>query len=136
MTNKEKKHIIKFLKEAFPEVIGIYLFGSRVNQENRLDSDYDLAFLLPFPTDNDYKLWLIAQELAIALGQDVDLIDLGKATTVLAFQITAFGERIYCGSQMYCDLKEAYIISDYHRLNLERKEILLEIKESGQIFAS
>lgn len=46
-----------------------------------------------------YILFIAAQELAAQIGQDVDLIDLGSASTVFQAQIVHTGKIIYCTNE-------------------------------------
>lgn len=100
----------------------------------RPDSDVDLAFLASQPCD-PVVAWDVGQELARTLGRDVDLVDLRRASTVMAAQVVTTGERIWCGDQGQCDAFEAYTLADYARLNEERRGILDDIRLRGRVYA-
>lgn len=71
----EKVSITQFLTEHIPDLIAIYQFGSQVHGTARPDSDIDLAVLALTRTPAE-RLFHLAQELAIQLGRNVDLLDL------------------------------------------------------------
>ena len=125
--------IIKVLTRRVRNVIAIYIFGSFAANEMHKESDIDIAVLALDKLDN-LQRWHISQELAVLLQQDVDLIDLKQASTVLRFQIISTGKKIYCSDPKKCDEFEDLTYSFYIRLNEERKEILDDIKKSGQVF--
>jgi predicted nucleotidyltransferase len=136
MVSKNKDIIVSVLKGALPGLKGIYLFGSRAKGSANSQSDYDLAILLDRPLNDALKKWNIAQELAIKLNVDVDLVDLKDASTVMQFQVISSGKRLYSSDIAYCDTFETFVYSSYLRLNEERREILDQVRASGKIFAS
>ncbi len=128
-----QSEIISFLLNRIPNVKAIYLFGSRAKGEAGPDSDYDIAIL----TDKPQKKSLcfeLSQELGNLLGADVDLIDLGLASTVFRSQILSNSERLYSDNSFEVDNFEAFVYSDYARLNEERFGILKDIEKSGQVY--
>ncbi|WP_235907211.1 nucleotidyltransferase domain-containing protein [Niallia circulans] len=58
-----------------------------------------MAFLCDNKVQDKYILFIAAQELAAQIGQDVDLIDLGSASTVFQAQIVHTGKIIYCTNE-------------------------------------
>ncbi len=130
-----KELIITGLVHAIPHLKGLYLFGSRAAGKERAGSDWDIAFL----TDHTFRLdavrrFELQEELAASLNEDVDLVDLGAATTVMRFEILSRGERIFCADEYYCDTFEMLTYSFYQRLQEERKEILRDVRERGSIY--
>jgi predicted nucleotidyltransferase len=68
----------------------LWLFGSEAAGRARADSDVDLAALFrtrPEPLD----LLDARQELAELIGRDVDLVDLDRASPILAMQVLRHG---------------------------------------------
>jgi len=59
----------------------IYIFGSIVKNRGRNDSDIDIAILTDKQTD-EYKLYMVSQQLADELKREVDIVDLRKASIV------------------------------------------------------
>ncbi len=123
---------IEIIKEGFPNVVGIWLFGSVAAQTASANSDIDLAVLLPQKA-NSIELWKCAQKIASKLGKEVDLIDLLEASTVLRSQIMQEGSNIFCADKFKCDLFETESLTDYLRFSEERKEVLEAIKSRGTV---
>lgn len=110
---------------------GIMLFGSRAQGNSRQNSDYDIAVLLDGKADK-VLLWNSAQTLAAQLLQDVDLIDLRDATTVLQKEIIVSGQWLIKVDTFACDLFETHIISMYQQLQYDRQDILNDMLERAQ----
>ncbi|MBN4082528.1 nucleotidyltransferase domain-containing protein, partial [Mariprofundus ferrooxydans] len=123
----------KSIQGKLPGVEGIYVFGSTAKGMTRLGSDIDLAVLsctiLPV-----MDVWLLAQALARDAGIDVDLIDLGSASTVMRMQVIAEGQRLICTDDEACTIFEDFVFSDYARLNEERADILKDIQLRGSVY--
>lgn len=121
ISKREENIIIEFLKQRVNPYL-IYIFGSYSNNNERKDSDVDIAFF----SDNkieEYQLFLLAQKLADILKKEVDLIDIKQASTVFRTQIMQ-GKLIYNNDddkKMYFELKT---LREYAKFNEERKEIL------------
>ena len=127
--------VVAALQAALPSLKGVYLFGSRASGAARPDSDYDLAFLAPDHTLNDYALYRLRLQLASLLNADVDLIDLYKASTVLQFQVVAKGQRIFSSDALFCDEFDLFVFSSYQHLNEAQQGILQDIRQRGHIYA-
>ena len=110
---------------------GIMLFGSRAQGNSRQNSDYDIAVLLDGKADK-VLLWNSAQTLAAQLLQDVDLIDLRDATTVLQKEIIVSGQWLIKVDTFACDLFEVHTISMYQQLQYDRQDILNDVLERAQ----
>lgn len=126
--------VLQALRSAIPTVIAVYAFGTTGTQYERVASDIDLAFLSSSDQDAVH-VWDTAQLIASRLGRDVDLVDLRKASTVMAANIIASGTQLLCTDAPRCDAFEAHALSDYARLNLERAGILQDIRARGHIHA-
>lgn len=101
----------------------IYLFGSRAAGTQRPNSDVDIAFLPARPSD-PLRRFELANRLSDLLGNQVDLIDLRQASTVLAKEVVTKGIALFTGNTVVRQSFEMYTLSDYSRLNEERLEIL------------
>ncbi len=101
----------------------IYLFGSRAAGTHRPDSDVDIAFLSTRTVD-PLQRFELANRLSDQLGNEVDLVDLSTASTVLAKEVVTKGIVIFNGDLIAQQTFEMYTLSSYARLNEERKEIL------------
>lgn len=100
----------------------------------RKDSDIDIAILLDGALDNIAR-WEISCILTDKLDKDVDLINLRNASTVMKAQIVTGGKCIYESDKKKRALFEMYSLSDYARLNEERKEIIEQVKKEGRVYA-
>ncbi|PEJ50765.1 MULTISPECIES: nucleotidyltransferase domain-containing protein [unclassified Bacillus (in: firmicutes)] len=119
------------IKKIDPYVI--ILFGSAAQDRLRSDSDLDLAYLSDISLGN-YERFLLSQELANLLNNNVDLIDLNIASTVFQAEIIHNGKVIHCSDDERRLNFEIKILKMYAKLNEERKEILDHIKKRGSIY--
>ena len=107
-------------------VQSVHLFGSAASGSLRPDSDVDLAVLRPggTPPIDPVALFDAAQDVAIAVGRDVDLVDLRSTNTVFATQIVGYGRRIFMRDEYESDLFICHTLSEHARLNERRREII------------
>lgn len=111
----------------------IILFGSGVKGNMRQDSDIDIAFL----TDKkvtDYEVFMAAQELAVKLGTNIDLVNLRQASTVLKAQIIGTGKIIYDKDPQKRMEFQIRCLKEYTILNEERQCIFDKLKERGSMY--
>jgi predicted nucleotidyltransferase len=120
------------LREAIPDCQAIYRFGSWGSDAERSDSDIDLAILPVTPLD-PVQRWDLAQKLASLARRDVDLVDLLRASTVLRMQVVANGQRLYTADFNVVEQFEDTVFSSYVRLNEERRGILDDVRQRGNI---
>ena len=113
----------------------IYQFGSQVEGRARADSDIDLAVLCNQPV-SELENFELAQSLASKMGRDVDLVQLKTANTVLKVQVIKNGFVLYCKSPNIQQEFEMYALSDYARLNEERKPVLDRIAKEGSVYGN
>ncbi|SIS99469.1 MAG: nucleotidyltransferase domain-containing protein [Thalassolituus maritimus] len=117
-----ESHILEYCLKRLSGLRLLYLFGSQASGDARSDSDWDIAFLADGDLDNVSR-WHIAEELAAELGQDVDLVDLKEASTVLKMQIVQKGRLLY-GASLEADLFTASTMTQYGHLQESRADIL------------
>lgn len=129
-----KKVIVKILTEHISDIICIYLFGSYIENRLKKESDIDIAILAEKRLDS-IKRWEIAGMLADNLKKDVDLLDMNSVSTVMKARVVSRGLCIYESDKKKKDFFEMYTLSDYARLNEERKEIIERIKQEGVVYA-
>ncbi|HEY8991959.1 MAG TPA: nucleotidyltransferase domain-containing protein [Luteolibacter sp.] len=105
----------------------IYLFGSVAAGTARPDSDLDLA-VLPGVEADPMVCFQIANRLAEFFGREVDLVDLSRASTVLAKEVLRTG--VLLGDARPNDRREFEMqtLSDYARLNEERQPVLAALR--------
>lgn len=101
----------------------IYLFGSRASSRHRPESDIDIAFL-PTRAILPLDCFDLANRLSDQLGKQVDLVNLSASSTVLAKEVVSKGTALSIRNQQAFQTFEMHTLSDYARLNEERKEII------------
>jgi predicted nucleotidyltransferase len=126
--------LIEFARQAIPDLIALYRFGSQAKGNGRPDSDVDLAVLARYPIPA-LRRFELAQELAAQLHRDVDLVDLRTASTVMCMQVISTGECLFTVSDRLQGEFEDLVYSAYARLNEERREILNDIRTRGSVYA-
>ena len=126
------------VQDAFPNVQGIYLFGSFAVGNATEGSDIDIGILLPH--DSAKKAGGLALStlhllLEKQLKRTVDLINLRLVSTVLQNEVINNGKLIKCRDDYAVQEFEMLAASFYQKLNEERKEILDAFWQSGKAFA-
>jgi len=132
--NQKKLELIKELITRKIDPSFIVLFGSQATETTHSESDIDIAFYKPSHGLSAYDVFALAQELASLVKIEVDLVDLDKASTVFKAQIFAIGIPIYISNQVEFDNYRMVAMSMYTNLNVERKEIMKSIIESGTVY--
>jgi predicted nucleotidyltransferase len=127
------RKMIQLILKNEPDTVGIYLFGSQASGIQHPESDIDLA-ILPKQKIPQTRIWHLAQTLARHFSQDVDLVDLQQASTVMRMQVISKGQRLYCANNQFCEIFEDFVFSDYARLNEERADILRSIEQRGTVY--
>ncbi len=112
----------------------IIVFGSYAKGLARSDSDIDIAYAGE-KTLSAYENFLLAQELAVLLGRDVDLLDLSQVSTVMKAQIVAFGRVIYCSDEVKRQYLFMKALREYATLSGERAVIVDSIARRGSVYA-
>jgi predicted nucleotidyltransferase len=125
--------LIHHIQASVPGLIALYAFGSQARGDARPESDVDLAVLAAEPL-SDVRRFELAQELAVKLHRDVDLIDLRKASTVMRVQVLSAGRCLVAPSEVSRQEFEMYALADYARLNEERREIVKGITQRGLVY--
>lgn len=126
--------ILSVIRSRVPDPIAVYVFGSTAAGAVHESSDLDLAVLPREPLTPGAR-WDLQQELAVALRNDVDLVDLRSASTVMRFQVVTTGELIHDGDPRERAEFEMLALSMYARLNEERREILEQVRREGRVYA-
>ncbi|MGQ0504886.1 MAG: type VII toxin-antitoxin system MntA family adenylyltransferase antitoxin [Myxococcaceae bacterium] len=124
---------IKHVRSALPDVQAVYLFGSQASGTSTERSDFDIAVLAPHPIHEALR-WELSSRLAETLGAEVDLVDLRAASTVMRVQILAKDRILLDAAPAERAFFEATTLSDYARLNVERREILEDIRRRGSVY--
>ncbi len=134
---KQKEETLGTIRERFPDVQAVYLFGSHGTEAEWPDSDIDLAILLPprrAKTTTAVELNACRALLSEQTRKDVDLVNIRRVSTVFQKEITTTGRILYCADQYAVDEFEMLVISYYQKLNEERREILEEFAKTGRAY--
>lgn len=124
--------VVVMLRGQIEGLQAVYLFGSEGRGAAGPDSDVDLAVLAPRPM-GPVTRWELQEEVAAKLGKDVDLVDLRSASAVMRVQVIGDGKLVSDDAPQARALFEALALSDYARLQEERRGILEDIKRRGHV---
>lgn len=124
--------VTRELTARLPDVVAIYLFGSRARGDASSESDFDVA-VLPRQRLDTVERWELQERLASLLGTNVDLVDLLRASTVLRLQVQTDGRLLYEADRALRESFEATTLGAYARLNEERRGILADVAATGRI---
>ena len=94
--------IVDLLCRRFPDLQGIYLYGSAVSNEMTSASDIDLAVLSQREIP-EMERFETAQQIALVTKREVDLADLRRAPTVFQFQVISTGKHLYVRDAAGCE---------------------------------
>jgi predicted nucleotidyltransferase len=129
--------IIETILDHYPNVQGIYLYGTFGTEDEWPNSDVDIALLLP-PAEAKQVLSLMMSGLYSALvtrlNKDIDLVNLRQVSTVLQKEVVAADRRIFCADEYAADEFEMLTLSFYQKLNEERRGILDEFRKTGRAY--
>lgn len=125
--------IVAVLLAGVPDLRAVYRYGSAGGNYARVDSDIDLAVLADQPLSFD-ELSRLTVELMRLTGREVDLNDMRRLPVTLRVQIVADGCRLFATDVGAADEYAARTLSDYARLNEERKFILEDVRRRGSIY--
>jgi len=133
----ETDKIITAVLKYYPNVQAIYLFGSYGTDEAWVDSDVDIAVLLPHEKSQQSSSLLMSDlcfELERLLGKGADLINLRQVPTVLQKEVVVADRCIYKADEYGADEFEMLTFSYYQKLNEERRQILEDVLAEGRIY--
>ena len=132
-----KTDMIRIIKDFYPSLQGIYLFGSYQTEREWPDSDVDIAILFPHDIAAMEKSLVFSAcktKLEEFLGKEVDLINIRLVSTVFQFQIVTTGRLIFGSDQRAVAEFEMLTLSYYQKLNEERSGILQEFYKTGKAY--
>ena len=124
--------LLELLQRRVPDLLAIYVFGSRIQGTAGPESDLDLAVLVAGYAD-PLALWALSGDLADLAGCPVDLLDLRAASTVMQHQIITTGQR-WWAKDAQAALYEAAILSEKTALDTARAGLLGDIEKRGTVY--
>lgn len=125
--------ILDTIRDAVPELVAVYQFGSSVRSTEHAESDLDLAILARQPLQN-LDRWTLQEDLAVQLHRDVDLVDLRSASTVMQAQVLETGTVLAEADRTARQQFEMRVYSAYAMLNEERAGILEDVRARGRVY--
>lgn len=126
--------IVDLLCTRIPGLVAVYVFGSAATGDAHSDSDLDLAVLGESRLKSTAR-WDLQGEAAILAGRAVDLVDLRSASSVMRMQVVSTGRLLFSRNRHEMERFEMYVLSDYCRLNEERRAILDDVAQRGRVYA-
>ena len=133
LSKKDRLDIVATVQACLPLAQGVYIYGSMARGEGRSDSDVDIAVVQINPLEPEQALQLRSQ-LGVRLGRDIDVLDLRRASTEIAFQVVGEGQCIWGAEDESVALYENSIMSMYANLQNERREIIEDIVKRGSVY--
>ncbi len=125
--------LVAMVRDSMRDVVAIYRFGSSATDTARSDSDVDVAMLGAGPLDPLVRFDL-QELLAAAIHRSVDLVDLRRASSVMAHQVVTTGLLLYESDAAERGRFEDFVFGAYARLNEERRGILDRIAAEGSVY--
>jgi predicted nucleotidyltransferase len=125
--------LVATVLDRMPGLADVYLFGSQAREDAGPGSDIDLAVLTLGDLD-PVDRWKLQEDLAAQAHQNVDLVDLRRASTVMRVQVLRDGRLLADVQPLVRAAFEATALSAYARLNEERRGILNDIAARGRVY--
>lgn len=116
--------------ETLPDTMALYVYGSFARGEEWIDSDVDLAVLLP-PEQAIPDLLALLTGLSTELGRPVDLVNLRTVGDVLRREVLADGVTLYVSDPDALLVREASAMSRYARHREEVRDLLEDFHRTG-----
>jgi uncharacterized protein len=127
-----RQTIVSRLRDQFPELILVVLFGSEARGDATPESDVDVAILAGRPLPRQ-RVAETRSDLEVAIGRDVHLIDLRTAETTLQHLVVQTGETLYAAANREAEAFLDFVLRDYVRLSEARAGILADVRSRGRI---
>jgi len=129
--------LVDSLSRHYPDLQAVYVFGTYGTEDERPESDVDVALLLPVQSAKragNLALGPCAGELCSLLGREVDLINLRRVDTVFQNEIIRTGRVVFGRNDGERESFELLTIAKYQKLSEERSGIIEEILRSGRVY--
>ena len=129
--------LVDSLSRHYPDLQAVYVFGTYGTEDERPESDVDIALLLPVQSAQsagNLALGPCARELCSLFGREVDLINLRRMDTVFQNEIIRTGRVVFERNDGERESFELLTIAKYQKLSEERSGIIEEILRSGRVY--
>lgn len=133
LSKEDNRDIVEMVRRCLPLAQGVYIYGSMARGEGRSDSDVDIAVVQIDPIQ-PYQALQLRSDLGVRLGRDIDILDLRRASTEIAFQVVGEGQCIWGAENESVALYENSLMSMYSDLQNERREIIEDIVKRGSVY--
>lgn len=130
--------IIRTIRRRHPDVQAIYLYGAYGTDDEWPGSDVDIALLFDSQRSKTLEplpMGDLRFDLEALLGKEADLINLRQAPTVLQKEVIAADRCIFKADGCSADEFEMMTLSNYQKLNEERKDIVKDGLAVGRFVA-
>ncbi len=121
-----REALVARLREAIPQVLAVYAYGSRVTNTAGRESDLDVALLLPVAhTVSPWRLLQLCGDLEVMTGYPVQ-VSILEMTRFLVHckEVVGGGVRLYVADEHAVATFEMQTLSNYARLCEDRKPVV------------
>ncbi len=119
---QRKKVVVEKVAEEFRRLIAsrysdyivyVYLFGSLVEGRATEESDIDIAIRFYDHVQRETR-WRVVKEILGIISEDIDIVDLDRASPVLRMVVYSRGRLIYCRNRWILFLDQNKTIKLYN----------------------
>ncbi len=90
----------------------VYLFGSVIEDRSTIESDIDVAVRF-FNNVSQETRYQVFKELLSIIDENIDLVDLSRASTVLRMEVYNRGKLVYCKDKDLLYMDQIYTLKAY-----------------------
>lgn len=128
LLNKIKNYLLED-----KDIVAIVLFGSYARNDEKFDSDIDIAIKLnrDFSKKDKFKLQLELEEL---VNKDIDLLNLDELDDGVRYEILINGKTLYAKDELEFELYKLRMYKEYLELNESREQIIENLKKGDGIY--
>lgn len=112
-----------YLVDGSPQLVVMWLYGSRARGDHHSESDYDLAVAFESSPDSSVELSLrphnLASDWSYALSVDISVVDINIAPIPLAYSVVSEGVVVVCKSSLRLRREEQRVWSMWEEYEYE-----------------